>query len=341
MEDPLPRTLDHEGLSLGFLRMGRVPSERSEGGEFEASSEGSSDVVPFSVIEHELTLADTPSKVKSIDDKLAVIQELFRKERRALSNQNKLATLRIKAQRRGGELLASTVRQGRPKKRSHDETFSLPEGIDKNTSFRWQALAEIAEKTLEDYLKLQEECGEEVTTAGLQRFVEGKRDGVHYSSESEEWNTPKGIVELVLAVLGEVDLDPCSNSKKKPNVPAKKVFTKSEHGLAYEWEGKVYMNPPYGQVLAEWIEKLASEFEAGRVVEALALVPSRTDTEWFRRLHHYPRCFLFGRLKFGDQESPAPFPSMVVYLGRRIEAFVEVFRAVGDIYGLLEVGRGG
>lgn len=107
------------------------------------------EVASFSLIEHELALADTPEKVRSLDDKLADIQELFRKERRALGDQNKLALLRIRAQRRGGELLASTVRQGRPSKRSHDATFSLPEGIDKHLSSRWQALAAIAEKLLE------------------------------------------------------------------------------------------------------------------------------------------------------------------------------------------------
>lgn len=327
--------LGQEEVRATLPSMGRTRSTNDEGREFEAGAEDSSGVVPFSVVEHEIALADSATKVKEIDDKLAVILELFKKERRALSDQNKLATLRIKAQRRGGDLLAATVRQGRPKKSSHDETFSLPEGIDKNTSFRWQAMADIAEQALEDYLRIQEERGEEVTAAGLQRFAEGKRDAVHYSSESEEWNTPGSIVELVLTLLGEVDLDPCSNSKKKPNVPAKKVFTKNEDGLSHEWEGKVYMNPPYGKVLAAWVEKLASEFESGRVVEALALVPSRTDTEWFRRLQNYPRCFLHGRLKFGEQENPAPFPSMVVYFGKRTDAFLRVFGVVGDIYALL------
>ena len=300
-----------------------------------SSASNRAELVSFSLVEHELALADTPAKVKSLDDKLAVIQELFRKERRALGDQNKLATLRIRAQRQGGQLLAATVRQGRPK-RLHDATFSgaLPDGIAKHVSARWQALAGVAEKLLDDYLRLQDESGEEVTTAGFARFAEAGKDGVHYSSESDEWWTPSDIIERVVQVLGVIDLDPCSNSKTKPNVPAKEHFTKEDDGLAHDWLGRVYMNPPYGRELVLWVEKLAGEFEAGKVKEALALVPSRTDTEWFRRLRTYPRAFLFGRLQFSGHENSAPFPSMVVHLGRSESKFVSVFAEVGDIYAL-------
>lgn len=309
----------------------------------EPESEPKSGVVPvrraetvaFSVIEHELALADTPEKVRSLDGKLAVIQELFRKDRRALGDQNRLAILRIRAQRRGGELLAATVRQGRPSKRSHDATFLLPEDIDKHVSSRWQALAGIAEKVLDDYLRVQTEGGGEVTTAGFSRFAEGAKDDVHFSSVSDEWFTPKWVVDLVLAVLGEVDLDPCSNSKESPNVPAKHLFTQEDDGLARPWFGRVYMNPPYGRELANWTDKLATEFEAGRVKEAIALVPSRTDTEWFRRLRSYPRCFLFGRLQFSGHENSAPFPSMMAYLGNRRNRFMKTCGSVGDVYELV------
>ena len=34
--------------------------------------------------------------------------------------------------------------------------------------------------------------------------------GVHLSSEKDDWLTPQGVVESVLAVLGTIDLDPCS-----------------------------------------------------------------------------------------------------------------------------------
>ena len=47
--------------------------------------------------------------------------------------------------------------------------------------------------------------------------------------------------------MGEIDLDPCSNSKAQPNVPALNHFTVEDDGLEQKWFGRVYMNPPYGR----------------------------------------------------------------------------------------------
>lgn len=47
---------------------------------------------------------------------------------------------------------------------------------------------------------------------------------------------------------------------------------------------------------------------------AVGLVPARTDTRWFHDhiLGKAEVRFIKGRLMFGGQEHPAPFPSMVV-----------------------------
>lgn len=155
---------------------------------------------------------------------------------------------------------------------------------------------------------------------------------VHYSSETPEWYTPPDIIDRVVDVLGAIDLDPCSNSHDTPNVPAAHHFTQADDGLAQWWQGRVYMNPPYGRALADWINKLHREYRTGHVTEAIALVPSRTDTQWFRQLRDYPRCFVWGRLRFSGMETGAPFPSMAVYLGTNRKRFVTIFGAIGDVY---------
>ena len=162
-----------------------------------------------------------------------------------------------------------------------------------------------------------------------------ERMAVHYSSETPEWYTPADLLDLVVEVFGVIDLDPCSNSAEKPNVPAMKHYTIHDNGLAHDWQGRVFMNPPYGRDIVEWIEKLAAEFEAGRVTQGIALVPARTDTAWFRRLRDFPRCFISGRLRFNGHETGAPFPSMAVYLGSDLTQFVSVFSQIGDIYARL------
>ena len=45
-------------------------------------------------------------------------------------------------------------------------------------------------------------------------------------------------------------------------------------------------------MIDDWIAKLVAEHDAGNITEAVALVPARVDTEWFRRLNAFPRCFV-------------------------------------------------
>lgn len=152
------------------------------------------------------------------------------------------------------------------------------------------------------------------------------------TSNSDEWNTPAHIVQAVIDVLEYISLDPCSNDAYHPNVPADNYYTKQTNGLKWSWHGKVYMNPPYGRDIDEWILHLDNEYRSGRVVEAIALLPARTDTAWFRVLRDYPKCFINGRLKFSGSENSATFPSVVVYMGKNLDKFARVFQKFGDVY---------
>jgi hypothetical protein len=155
---------------------------------------------------------------------------------------------------------------------------------------------------------------------------------VHFSSKTPEHYTPATVIAVVRACLGAIDLDPCSNSHADPAVPAARHYTIAEDGLRQAWHGRVYMNPPYGRRIPVWVDKLAREYEAGRVTEAIALVPARTDTRWFRRLGAHPVCFVSGRLAFRGNTAGAPFPSALVYLGPRVPAFRAACAGVGRVY---------
>ena len=150
------------------------------------------------------------------------------------------------------------------------------------------------------------------------------------SSESPEWYTPQDIVQLSIALLGEIDLDPCSNSHESPNIPAHNHYTKEDDGLSQPWEGKVYLNPPYGSEIPQWVDKLVKSYGNG-VTEAIALLPGRIDTVWFQPLYEYPMCNIRGRLQFENSPHHAPFPCVIVYLGKRTEDFIKVFKDRGPI----------
>ena len=78
--------------------------------------------------------------------------------------------------------------------------------------------------------------------------------------------------------------------------------------------GTVWLNPPYGRAIKSFMAKANEESQGG--VRVVALVPARTDTQWWwdSVIHHEVR-FIKGRLKFGNQTNSAPFPSAIVVMG--------------------------
>ncbi|NET45941.1 MAG: hypothetical protein F6K15_30420, partial [Okeania sp. SIO2B3] len=152
------------------------------------------------------------------------------------------------------------------------------------------------------------------------------------SKPSDCWYTPPEIVELVEKVLGKIDLDPCSDDGK--HIPATTHYTITEDGLNQQWQGKVFINPPYS-CPGKWIEKLLSEIDYSRVTEAIALLPASTDTKWFTPLWNQPICFWKGRIKFLDTNYQPKLPARqshcLVYWGENADKFNEVFSKYGEV----------
>jgi phage N-6-adenine-methyltransferase len=136
---------------------------------------------------------------------------------------------------------------------------------------------------------------------------------VHFSSASCEWATPP---ELFAELDREFHftLDVCATAE---NAKCENYFTMAEDGLAQTWTGRVWMNPPYGHVIGQWMAKAYASVVSGQAELVVCLVPARVDTNWW---HDYAAKgdvrFLKGRLKFGGAKSGAPFPSAVVVFRR-------------------------
>ena len=135
------------------------------------------------------------------------------------------------------------------------------------------------------------------------------------SSDRPDWNTPPEIMQLLHAGWPHgVDLDPCSNAGSI--VEAKRSYTEDDDGLAQPWkvdeQGLIYVNPPYGKPLMLWADKIQREISKHHTI--VTLVPSRTDTLWWRKLTENAYCviFLAGRLRFLGALQSAPFPSALV-----------------------------
>jgi hypothetical protein len=151
------------------------------------------------------------------------------------------------------------------------------------------------------------------------------------SSASPEWYTPSYIIDYVLKLFGVIHVDPCSNSREQPNVPAQTGYTKDDDGLTQPWFGNVYMNPPYGDEISAWTSRLVALYRDGHIAQAIALIPGRIDTAWFQPLYAFPMCNVRGRIRFQNADNSAPFPSVIVYLGTHESEFIEVFKELGPI----------
>jgi hypothetical protein len=93
------------------------------------------------------------------------------------------------------------------------------------------------------------------------------------ASEHNEWYTPENYIKAAKALLGRIELDPAScEMANTKHIKADKFFTIEDDGLKKRWSGKVWLNPPYGDVGPKFAAQLIQEYGAGHVTEAILLV---------------------------------------------------------------------
>ena len=140
-----------------------------------------------------------------------------------------------------------------------------------------------------------------------------------FSSATDLWATPQDFFDK-LDKFFNFEIDVCA---LPANAKCRKFFTPKQNGLAQDWTGTCWMNPPYGREIGAWVEKAytQSRLHGSTIV---CLLPARVDTRWW---HSY--CtkgeihFLKGRLKFGNAKASAPFPSAVVVFRPQIKDLLE------------------
>lgn len=95
------------------------------------------------------------------------------------------------------------------------------------------------------------------------------------------------------------------------NAKCAEFFDEMADGLAQDWRGVCWCNPPYREQ-SKWVKKAFAEARAGRATTVL-LVPARTNTGWW---HDY--CmkgevrFLRGRPRFAGCKHGLPQPLALV-----------------------------
>lgn len=135
---------------------------------------------------------------------------------------------------------------------------------------------------------------------------------VHFSSAKADWETPPDFFAKLHAEFG-FTLDVCALPE---NAKCERFISPEQDalGIGVRWQGRCWMNPPYGRQIGKWVEKAWWERANGHAEVMVALLPARTDTKWWHQwvMRSYKIWLLEGRLSFVGGPFPAPFPSAVV-----------------------------
>ena len=164
---------------------------------------------------------------------------------------------------------------------------------------------------------------------------------VHNSGNNERY-TPEYIIQLARKTMGKIDIDPASCKVANDFlVKADKYFDKETNGLLQEWNGKIWLNPPYERGLIEsFVDKLLEEYRSKRTTEAIILTHNASETRWYGRLleETTAMCIVSGRIRFyaiNDvnevfQPKGAPLQGQfITYLGENWETFCGIFKVLG------------
>jgi ParB family chromosome partitioning protein len=277
-------------------------------------------------------------EAKDIADKARAL-EIYAHQAKNIEAEHRAINIRIRAERRTGELLESEERTPPTERHisSRDGTKSPSPfaetlariGLSKQDASRFQRLAAIPAPEFEAALEKEERP----TTRGL---IDKPAHRTNFTGENE-WFTPPPVLELARAVMGGIDLDPASSAQAQATVQAERYFSADDDGLAQEWSGRVWLNPPYAQpLLSEFVAKLIAEVRSARVAQAILLTHNYTDTAWSQAAMEAADAIGFtrGRIHFISKAGEMAQPTqgqMVCYFGPFIGRFAEVFHATATI----------
>jgi N6-adenosine-specific RNA methylase IME4 len=106
--------------------------------------------------------------VKKVRDQAAAVKHFMAQQRMSRDAQQDAAELKVRAERRLGEILPQG-KPGRGNKTFHDETISRVQ------SHRWQRMAAVPEDLFEEHLQSCREDRDEITTAGVMKLAKAAR----------------------------------------------------------------------------------------------------------------------------------------------------------------------
>jgi ParB family chromosome partitioning protein len=277
----------------------------------------------------------------------ASAHELFQRRQAARVRANDFGEIKVRAERGLGQVDAAASPHGGARGQGSGGG-TLPGGqdggtpnlarVEAHTRAAWRKLGQVPDARFDELVaqaRADEEAG--VSTARLIQVLRAPWV-THYSGDTG-WYTPAWVADAAREVLGGIDLDPASCAAANEVVRADRFFTAADDGLAQDWAGRVFMNPPYThRVVDRFAAKLVAEYAAGRVPAAVVLTNNSTETDWFQGLQASASalCLPLGRVRFW-QADPGEITAglqgqAILYLGGHPDVFTGVFGPCGQVW---------
>lgn len=106
-------------------------------------------------------------------------------------------------------------------------------------------------------------------------------------NDKDEWYTPRDVFKAMDCVF---DLDPCSPGVNHW-VPSRRVYTKEDDGLTRDWEGFVFMNPPFGgrNEILPWLQAFVTHGNG------IGVCFARMSAGWMHKYRPFDYYFHFNK----------------------------------------------
>lgn len=150
-----------------------VEHEQTDPETPDSDAEKSNQLALLSRVERALACAESIDDVKDIRDKAEAARKYAESASLGLEAQNYAAEVKLRAERKAGELIAELQLHGGDRRsKDSEERIRLEDlGISKDQSSRWQLIARIPERAFETHISGTKEASSELTTTSVVKLA--------------------------------------------------------------------------------------------------------------------------------------------------------------------------
>jgi len=157
-----------------------------------------------------LAAATGIDEVKGIRDQAETLRSHAKRVKWSLEIQNQIAEIKLRAERKAGQILATLTVKGGVRHKLHDESYERHSvladlNITQIQSFRWQGIATIPDEKFENFVKTAYATQKELTTASALRLATRLTKNESNLDDGAEDSTSKNIEKCLASLARHIE----------------------------------------------------------------------------------------------------------------------------------------